>query len=148
MRKLIFVAIFILLVFAAFLLSFEYHFRSETKLKTLNINGKEIQVELADTVTKQTLGLSGRNSLPENQGMLFLFSQPAYYSFWMKDMKFALDIVWIANGQIVEISQNVQPQDYQPPNSITPEEKVNIVLEINAGQAQKLDIKVGDKIIF
>jgi len=148
MRKFIIFLIFILLIFAAFLLSLEYNLRSASGLRPLHINDTKIFVEVADTVQKQAQGLSGRDSLPENQGMLFVFNQPNYYSFWMKEMKFPLDFVWIDNKQVAEITQNVQPQDYQPPKTLTPKEKVDMVLEINAGEAEKLNIKVGDKIIY
>jgi hypothetical protein len=148
MRKIIILLIFLLLIFAAFLLSLQYKLRQTTGLKTLYINGSKILVDVADTPQKQAQGLSGRSSLPENQGMLFLSSRPDYYSFWMKEMKFPLDFVWIADKRVIEITQNIQPQDYQPPKTLTPKEKVDMVLEINAGQAEKLNIKVGDKIIF
>jgi uncharacterized membrane protein (UPF0127 family) len=148
MRKIIILLIFILLVFAAFLLSLQYKLKPAEGLKPLYINDYKILVEVADTTQKQIQGLSGRSSLPEDQGMLFLFSWPDYYSFWMKGMNFPLDFVWIANKQVIEISQNIQPQDFQPPKNLTPQQKVDMVLEINAGQAEKLNMKVGDKILF
>jgi len=148
MRKIIILLIFVLLIFAAFLLSFQYNLRSVSGLKTLYINDSKILVEVADTAQEQAQGLSGRSSLAENQGMLFLFGLPNYYSFWMKEMKFPLDFVWIANKQVIEITKNVQPQDYQPPKTLIPKEKVDMVLEINAGLVEKLNIKVGDKILF
>jgi len=148
MRKFIILLIFLLLIFAAFLLSFQYKLRPVSGLKSLYINNSKILVEVADTDQKRAQGLSGRDSLSENQGMLFVFSYPDYYSFWMKNMNLPLDFVWISNKQIVEITQNVQPQDYQPPRILTPQQKVEMVLEINAGQAEKLNLKVGDKILF
>ncbi|OGZ33897.1 MAG: hypothetical protein A2Y98_03465 [Candidatus Portnoybacteria bacterium RBG_19FT_COMBO_36_7] len=148
MRKLIIFSIFILLIFAAFLLSFQYNLRSFAGLKPLYINDVKILVEVADTAQKQVQGLSGRSSLPENQGMLFIFDRPDHYSFWMKEMNFTLDFIWISGRQIVQINENIQPQDYQPPKTLTPNEKVDMVLEVNAGLVQKMNIKVGDKIIF
>jgi len=148
MRKIIILLIFILLVFAAFLLSLQYKLRPQEGLKPLFISDSKILVEVADIPAEQSQGLSGRSSLPENQGMLFIFSQSDFRHFWMKGMQFPLDFVWISNRQIVEISQNIQPKDYQPPDTLTPKEKIDMVLEINAGLVQKLNIKVGDKIIF
>ena len=148
MRKVILFLIFILLISAAFLLSFGNNLRPVPGLRSLYINDSRIFVEVADTIEKHAQGLSGQDSLPENQGMIFLFSSPDYYSFWMKGMKFPLDFVWINNRQVVEITQNVQPQDYQPPNTLTSKEKVNMVLQINAGMVEKMNIKIGDKIIF
>jgi len=148
MRKIIILLIFILLIFAAFLLSFKYNLRPAPGLKTLYINDSKILVELADTDQKRALGLSGKDSLPENQGMLFIFSQPDYYSFWMKDMRFALDFIWINAHNVVQINQNIKPVDFQPPESLRSNQPVDAVLEINAGMAQKLNIKIGDKVKY
>lgn len=148
MRKIIILLIFLLLVFAVFLLSLQYKLRPVSGLKSLYINDSKILVEVADTDQKRARGLSGRDSLSQNRGMLFVFSYPDHYSFWMKDMNLPLDFIWIANKQIVEITRNVRPQDFQPPKTLTPKEKIDMVLEINAGLAEKLNIKIGDKILF
>ncbi|MCX8009506.1 MAG: DUF192 domain-containing protein, partial [Patescibacteria group bacterium] len=86
-------------------------------------------MELFDTQEKRTRGLSGRDFLPENKGMLFIFEKPDYYTFWMKEMKFPLDFIWIRGDEIVEITENVKPEDYQPPKFFTSKEKVDKVLE-------------------
>jgi len=118
------------------------------KMKELKINGQIINVEIADTIEKQEKGLSGRQSLPENQGMLFVFATSDYYSFWMKDMKFGLDFIWINGNEIMEVTRKVKPEDYQPPKSLVPENKVDKVLEINAGTVEKAGIKAGDIVEF
>lgn len=59
------------------------------------IGGKKIRVDIADTVVTRTQGLSGRTSLAETDGMLFVFENADRYGFWMKDMNFAIDIIWI-----------------------------------------------------
>jgi len=110
------------------------------------INNHKIEVEIADTKVKREKGLSGRPSLDEDSGMLFVFDKPGKYPFWMKDMQFALDFVWIMNDIVVEITKNISSSDYQPSNTIAPKQEVNKVLELNAGISDKLNIKVGDSV--
>lgn len=101
-----------------------------------------LNVEIADTPEKQEKGLSGRDSLDENAGMLFVFQDNAP-GFWMKDMKFPLDFIWInAGGEIVEILPNIDPSTY--PQVYEPLEPVKYVLEVNAGAAEANGLAVGD----
>ncbi|KKS82705.1 MAG: hypothetical protein UV58_C0006G0004 [Candidatus Wolfebacteria bacterium GW2011_GWC1_43_10] len=113
----------------------------------ISIGQGEITAELAVSWSKKSIGLSGKGSLADNQGMLFIFNQPTTPSFWMKDMKFNLDFVWINGDKIVDLSKNVPaPLSDQSPVVISPKESADKVLEINAGTADKLNIQVGDKI--
>jgi len=121
-------------------------FLGDYKTVEIKINGCIINVEIADTAAKRAKGLSGRKSLAENSGMFFVFNRPDYYSFWMKDMNFSLDFIWINGNEIVEITRNVKPEDYQPPNSLVPKNKIDKVLEVNAGVAQQNGIQEGDKL--
>ncbi len=116
--------------------------------KILKIGKTQILVEIADTPQKQAQGLSFRKSLPENQGMLFVFEKPSFYYFWMKDMNFPLDFIWINSNEVVDITKNVKPEDFQPPNSFTSRVETDKVLEVNAGFVEKFKIKIGDKISF
>ena len=106
------------------------------------------EVEIADTILKRTKGLSGRESLAENQGMLFLFAKPSKYSFWMAGMNFPLDIIWINGNKIVDISKNIQaPKNTgRLPVIISPSTKIDKVLELSAGAVEKFNIKIGDEI--
>ncbi|MFH0987471.1 MAG: DUF192 domain-containing protein, partial [Patescibacteria group bacterium] len=117
-------------------------------LKSIKINETEISVETAITPEEKAKGLSGREYLPRNRGMIFLFSEPNYYSFWMKDTLLSLDFIWIRGDEVVGITQNVRPEDYQPPDSLKPKEKVDSVVEVNAGFIEENGIEVGDKIVF
>lgn len=100
--------------------------------------------DIADTDAKRSQGLSGRASLPENAGMLFVFDTPAQYSFWMHGMLFPLDFLWIRDEKIIEISQNVPyPEAGEDPQTITPKMPVDMVLEMNAGWAERNNILVG-----
>jgi len=113
----------------------------------VEIGGREISVEIADEPDEQVQGLSGREGLPENEGMLFVFERPGFYKFWMKGMRFALDLVWIgADWKIVGVSRNVPPESY--PGAILPPARAQYVLELDAGLAAKYGLKPGDNVIL
>lgn len=116
------------------------------KFAELRIKEQTFKVEIADTMKKKEKGLSGRASLPQDQGMLFVFSEPGNYYFWMKDMNFPLDFIWINGNEIVDISKNIKPEEYQLPKSLTSKKPADKVLEINAGIAEKLQINITNKI--
>lgn len=121
----------------------------KTSAGQLKVGGRAVfQIEIVDNVLSQARGLSGRVSLDEDAGMLFVFSRPANRYFWMKDMQFPLDVLWIREGKVIGIERDVphpglnngQTTRFQSP------EPADTVLEINAGQAAKKGIKVGDKV--
>jgi uncharacterized membrane protein (UPF0127 family) len=120
--------------------------------KTLTVGNAVFNVEIANTSTTRARGLSGRENLGENQGMLFIFDAPGNYGFWMKDMRFPLDFVWILGDKIVGVTENVPPpapgasifklQVYYPPDS------ADKVLELNAGEVKKYGIQAGQTAIL
>ena len=115
--------------------------------KSLKIGEQVIEIDIADTATERNLGLSGRKSLGENQGLLFIFETPALYGFWMKDMLFSIDIMWIdEQKKIVHIESDVSPETY--PKSFTPSVPAKYVLEVRTGFAKEKGIKVGDGVVF
>ena len=114
-------------------------------LDKLSIDNIEINIEIADNPKEQSQGLSGREYLAPDNGMLFVFPQLITPSFWMKDMKFSLDIIWILENKLVYIAENISP-DYR--GSIKPEVLADKVIELNAGTCNKNDIKEGDMITF
>lgn len=104
-----------------------------------------ITVEVADTKSSRELGLSGRPKMNDNDGLLFIFDHPGRYGFWMKDMLFALDIIWInQNGVVVEIERNATPESY--PKAYINKSDANYVLELNAGIAEKHGLFIGSKV--
>ncbi len=120
-----------------------------TSLPKINffINNSQFLVEVAQTNAEKSLGLSGREGLNTNAGMLFIFNKPSKQYFWMKDMKFPIDIVWIdENKKIVGFEENAKPEDY--PEAYPSSQNVSYVLEISSGEVEKLGIKVGDTAIF
>ncbi|MEN9881315.1 MAG: hypothetical protein RLZZ308_498 [Candidatus Parcubacteria bacterium] len=104
-----------------------------------------LQVEVANTYASRELGLSGRDSMTDDEGLLFVFDHPGRYGFWMKDMKFALDIIWINhNGVVVWVERNVEPSSY--PSTFINQADASYVLEINKGLAEKFDLYLGSKV--
>jgi hypothetical protein len=113
--------------------------------KDLFIEEKKFKVELAESKEEREKGLSGKSGLCRKCGMLFEFSQPGRYGFWMKGMEFSLDFAWIYDGEIVHIDENI-PQDL--PGTIFPPVVIDRVLEVSAGTLSREGIKIGDKIRY
>ena len=115
---------------------------SYLKDRVVQVNGKELQAEVADSAAERITGLSGRKCIGENQAMLFVFEQPGQKGIWMKDMKFPIDIIWLdENHKVVKVQSNVSPDTY--PAQFSNEEAAKYVLELKAGQADKLGIRTG-----
>lgn len=118
----------------------------------LIINDSKISVEVADSPIEITKGLSNRGGLATNSGMLFVFEYKKTPSFWMKEMKFPIDIIWIDDDQIVDISKNVPEPDSDTKTTQLPLYKpvkpVNFVLEVNANYTIENNINIGDRVIF
>ncbi len=113
----------------------------------LTIGNKQIQVAYANTPELQEQGLSNTAPLTEEQGMLFMFPTETTPSFWMKDMNYALDIIWIDAGKkVIDITPNLDPKTF--PRSYTPASPVQFILEVPAGFAEKNGITIGTKSEF
>ena len=95
-------------------------------------------------------GLSGRKQMPKD-GMIFIFRQARPLVFWMKDMKFAIDIIWVKENKVAGFAQNAPPEpakpDYLLKKYFSPQE-ADAAIELNAGDVEKFGIKTGDKIII
>jgi uncharacterized membrane protein (UPF0127 family) len=113
----------------------------------VDINSKKILVDIADDVCKRKLGLSGRTSLNGDTGMLFFFEKEGNYGFWMENMNFPIDILWISSSsKVIGIEKNLATSTY--PKSFGTKYFSQYVLEVPAGYLNKNNIKVGDTIIF
>ena len=115
-------------------------------IKYVKIAGQEIKVDLALDTQTQEQGLSGRTLLKEDEGMLFIFQISDTHPFWMKDMNFPIDIIWIRDTTIVDISKNVPVATTAELPTYAPREPVNKVLEVRAGDADRYGFKIGDAI--
>ena len=112
----------------------------ESNLVDITIGDKKYKVEIADTHEKQEKGLMGRESLPENQGMLFIYDEPQDLSYWMKNTLISLDIIFIDDDmEVVSVKQG-QPMSEEP---IT-ENDVQYVLEVNSNSG----IEEGDQLVI
>ena len=114
----------------------------------LIVGEARLAVEVANDDAKRQQGLSGREVLPKDGGMLFVFDEPGRYEFWMKDMRFALDMLWLASGQVTEVTANVPaPSSATPePVRIRPQQAVDMVIEVPAGWAAANRVSVGDQV--
>lgn len=110
----------------------------------------KIYAEVADTPASRALGLSGRAGLANDEGMLFVFDYPGKYGFWMKDMLFSIDMVWIAeDGTVVHIERDATPESYfnhTPPQTFVNTPDAKYVLELAAGQADMFGLYLGTKV--
>ena len=106
-----------------------------------------IPVSIADTDSERAQGLSGTASLAPGTGKLFIFPQVGNYGFWMKDMRYPIDIVWIdSSWQVVSVDEQVSPESY--PSVYYPPSAVQYVLEVNAGEATGDNLLTGAKLQF
>lgn len=105
---------------------------------------KKITVGVVSTVASREQGLSGRPCIKDNQAMMFVFDKDdkSDHCFWMKDMRFAIDIIWLdSSKRVVDIARNVQPESY--PSTFCPGRPTAYVVEVKAGSASKLGLDVG-----
>lgn len=155
MRTTVLITLLIILVVAAMAVFAMMRFvfsRPNPSLKsaTATIGNTVFTIEVASTTVSRARGLSWREGLGEHEGMLFTFMSTGMHGFWMKDMKFALDMIWIKDDVVAGFSENAVPEPgvsmwklkmYYPPNP------VDKVLEVNAGTVQKYGIKIGDAVV-
>ena len=116
-------------------------------LKPIRTSKGVIYVSVARTPATRAIGLSGRASMKADEGMLFIFPKPDIYDFWMKDMNFPIDIVWMdADRKIIGVTRDISPETY--PKSFISPGKVQFVLEVNANSAEKLGLVEGTHVSF
>jgi len=106
-----------------------------------------IRVELAETPQDKQRGLSGRDSLLEGEGMLFVYQTEGLYGFWMPDMRFSIDIVWIDRDmRVVHVAPEVPPESY--PATFKPDTPALFVLEVPAGFMDRHGLGEGAVLTF
>lgn len=140
-------ALIVLAVIAAFVAGFFIFLNNKnSSLGMIRIGEKtEVFIEYATTGSQRVKGLSNRENLPQNQGLLFVFEKPDFHKFWMKDMYFPIDIIWIdENWKIIDITKNISPETY--PKTFSPKLPAKYVLEVNADFGENSKINIGDRI--
>jgi uncharacterized membrane protein (UPF0127 family) len=137
----LFALVFLLVLYSSIRILFVY-----VTADKLSAPDGVIQIEIADSPEERRLGLSGRSGNDNYSGMLFVFDDINKQNcFWMKDMKFSIDMVWMnAYGEVVTVSENIPPETY--PETFCPDSDAKYGLEINSGNADKLQIVVGSKL--
>lgn len=118
--------------------------RSTTKIA---IGDGAIQARLARTEPERIQGLSGVKKLNQREGMLFVFDSEDYWSIWMKEMHFPIDVIWLDSAKkVVHITKNITPETY--PTRFQPKNPARYVLEVPAGVAESSNISIDKQATF
>jgi uncharacterized protein len=142
MKKIIIIPILLILVAVI------YAYINNFYKPKITINGYPIYLELAITPDQITQGLSYRKKLDQNTGMLFVFGNSDFRPFWMKEMKFPLDFIWLDGNKIVDLSKNIPILTDNAWTVVRPNYPVNRVLELNAGTIDKLHITTESSVLY
>ncbi len=114
---------------------------------SVELGGRTFSVEIADTQEKHMLGLMFRDSMPQDHGMIFIFQDESPRSFWMKNTRIPLDIMYFdKNLKLVSISADTPPCRVSRCPAYPSIAPAKYVLELNAGMASSLGVGVGDKL--
>ena len=146
MKNMIFILILIVIITVGVTVWFFSGFHAPAKFVQVRINDHIIRAEVADTMAKRAQGLSGRAGIGENEGMFFIFDTPGKDGFWMRGMKFPIDIIWVLGDRVVGFQKNTpMPSGFNLPMYYPPS-AVDRVLEVNAGSVTSWGVEVGDMI--
>ena len=118
--------------------------QNKSELYDLNFSGVSLKVEVAALTEERELGLMFRNSLKENEGMLFVFKEGSGQRFWMKNTRIPLDIGYLSTSGVLLEVHKAKPYDLSGVPSRS--QDIKFVLELNAGGYKKLGIKIGSRI--
>lgn len=117
------------------------------KESVVSIGNAKVTVDVVSTQQDREKGLSGKNVLEKDQGMLFVFSTRDRHGFWMKEMKFPIDMIWIDTDRVVFIKENAPvPNPSETLPIYVPQQVANLVLEVPAGYTREHNITVGSKV--
>ncbi len=149
MKKILLLLLVITVIFIAIFLLSNFFYNRPNKPNAI-IGNHLFNLEIAKTDKQKAVGLAKYDSIPQDFGMLFPFIKSGYYAFWMKNMKFPIDIIFIKSGKILKIFPNV-PAPVSSNSALPiyrPEEQSDTVLEINAGLSKRYGFKNGDTVII
>jgi uncharacterized membrane protein (UPF0127 family) len=112
-------------------------------------SGKVLQVEVMASDEDRAMGLMFRPSLPQDRGLLFVFDRVDFHGFWMKNCKFAIDMVWLdEERKVVHVTESVPPCKSDPCPIYQPLRRAAYVVELNAGQARREKAVLGSALTF
>jgi len=121
------------------------HYRKDVRV---TVQSQTIEAEKVVTPAARGRGLGGRPCIGANRGMLWAYALPVHISFWMKDMRFPIDIVWIGpDHRVVWLERNLEPSTY-PKTFTNYGDAALYVLELKAGRAKSLGLKLGTRVAF
>jgi len=121
--------------------------KNDFQFVTVDFNAISVRAEVVETYFEMNKGLSGRESLAEGDGMLFIFEETDTHSFWMPDMHFAIDIIWLDESmKVVYVKENATPESY--PEKFSPPSPAKYVLEVPAGFSHTWGIVEGTQAII
>lgn len=108
---------------------------------------RDFIADIADTQALRELGLSGRQGLGDDEAMLFVFPTSGQNLFWMKDMLFPIDMIWLdKNKKVSHIVRDAEPSSF--PQTFGPSTPTMYVIETRAGIADEIGLRIGDKVRF
>ncbi len=142
------IRIFILLAILVLIFLFSSINNNDNNNVMLRANDCLFKVEIADNIVSRYQGLSNRESLCSDCGMLFLFSEKKHQNFVMRNMNFPIDIIFIANKEIVDIHINAKPEGKNYQEMYSSDRKADAVLEINASKSRECGLNPGDIITW
>lgn len=114
----------------------------------IDLGSRKIEAEIARTTAAKQRGLSFRKILASNHGMIFLYQNEAVFSFWMKDVNFSLDYIWVKDDVIVDLTKYVMPDPGPNYRQYQPKAPVNRVIEVNAGFIDSAGLVIGQRIKY
>ncbi len=122
-------------------------FSQKENFVPLLIGNTHLSAHVADTTRTRKVGLSGLKILEKDNGLLFIFEKKGYYPFWMKEMFFPIDIIWIdEEKRITDITRHISPDTF--PQTFVSRLPVRYVLEVNAGFVEENGISLGDHVAW
>lgn len=122
--------------------------RYQARPVQMRVGGHKYTLEVARSDAQRRRGLGGRASMPADRGMLFAYDKSGRYCYWMKDMQFPLDIIWLdADKRIIKLEVNLSPETY-PASYCSDGNNARYVIELNAGQASANGLRAGSRLDF
>jgi len=112
------------------------------------LNGKDITLERVTSSAAMAQGLGDRSSIASDHGMLFIYPAADIRPFWMRHMRFPIDIIWIEDGIVVDVASHLPPPKnaWDVPLTYTPKGVASWVLEVAAGQAEAYELRPGSTV--
>ncbi|RJR40114.1 MAG: DUF192 domain-containing protein, partial [Desulfobacteraceae bacterium] len=125
------------------------HGQDKKPLRVYFPNGEFVFAELALSSEERSRGLMFRDGINTDKGMLFIFEEEATHSFWMKNVKFPIDIIWLdREKRIVHMVKQVPPCKNDPCPTYTPVRPAVYVLELSAGKSDQMGLKPGSRLVW